>query len=308
MNLRQAIEQYLALKESLGFRFHTERRILQAFRQRMKEATLARIQPKAVQAFLDGNGPVTRYWERKWVALRGFYQFALARGLTRRSPLPVRAPKVAIPFTPHIYTREELQRLLQSITPEITGHLAPQTLKTLLLLLYGAGLRVSEALKLQSHEVDLQACVLHVRESKFFKTRLVPVGPKLAEVLRDYHQSRAKQRPDHDCFFQTDQGVAVSRSELERIFARLRLAAEVKRTDGGRFQPRLHDLRHAAAVHRLVAWYQQGADVSSLLPKLSAYLGHVDIAATQKYLTVTPELRRQASARFARYALGGSHE
>ena len=95
---------------------------------------------------------------------------------------------------------------------------------------------------------------------------------------------------------------------MERVFARLRLAAEVKRTDGGRYQPRLHDLRHAAAVHRLVAWYREGADVQWLLVKLCAYLGHVDIAATQKYLTLTPELRQQASARFARYALGGAHE
>jgi len=67
-------------------------------------------------------------------------------------------------------------------------------------------------------------------------------------------------------------------------------------------------LRHAAAVHRLVAWYRNGADVQLLLVKLSAYLGHVDIAATQKYLTWTPELREQANARFARYVLGGAHD
>ena len=95
---------------------------------------------------------------------------------------------------------------------------------------------------------------------------------------------------------------------MERVFAKLRLAAGVQRTNGGRFQPRLHDLRHAAAVHRLAAWYRQGADVPSLLIRLSAYLGHVDIAATQKYLTWTPELRQQANARFACYALGGSDE
>jgi integrase len=78
--------------------------------------------------------------------------------------------------------------------------------------------------------------------------------------------------------------------------------------DGCYYQPRLHDLRHAAAVHRLVSWYREGVDVSSLLVSLSVYLGHVDLAATQRYLTITPELREKASKRFANYALGGSDE
>jgi site-specific recombinase XerD len=82
----------------------------------------------------------------------------------------------------------------------------------------------------------------------------------------------------------------------------------VLRHDGGRYQPRLHDLRHAAAVHRLVAWYRQGANVQRLLPQLATYLGHVHIAATQRYLTLTAELLREASQRFEHYAQGGQHE
>jgi integrase/recombinase XerD len=78
--------------------------------------------------------------------------------------------------------------------------------------------------------------------------------------------------------------------------------------DRGRHQPRLHDLRHAAAVHRLVFWYRQGADVQRLLPQLSTYLGHVHIAATQRYLTLTAELLQEASQRFEQYARGGQNE
>ena len=308
MKLAHAVEQYINLKQALGFRFHTESRILHAFRRAMDQSSLGRIQPKAVRAFLDGRGPVTRNWSRKWVALRGFYDFAAARGLARRSPLPANAPKVAVVFTPYIYTRQELQRLLQAIAPKPTARLSPETVRALLLLLYGAGLRISEALKLETADVDLQASVLCVRQSKFFKTRLVPMGPKLTGVLRDYELKRPVRWGADGCFFRTEGGIPVSRSAMERVFARLRLTAGVKRTDGGRCQPRLHDLRHTAAVHRLVAWYREGADVQALLVKLCAYLGHVDIAATQKYLTLTPELRQQASARFARYALGGAHE
>ena len=81
------------------------------------------------------------------------------------------------------------------------------------------------------------------------------------------------------------------------------LSAGVVRHDGARYQPRLHDLRHAAAVHRLVSWYRAGADVQKLLPQLATYLGHVHIAATQRYLTMTPELLSEASRRFERYAM-----
>jgi len=308
MTLQKAVKQYIALKRSLGFRFDGDGVILNAFSKAMGKVSLGRVKPKAVRAYLDGKGPVTRHWHRKWEALRPFYRFAVARGLVRRSPLPVHAPKLDTTFRAYIYTQEELQALLQAISPELTGRLSSQTVRALLLLLYGAGLRISEALKLEIGDVDLQERLLCIRQSKFFKTRWVPIGPKLTGVLRDYERERPVKRLSTRCFFRANTGTPVSRSAMERVFAKLRLAAGIKRSDGGRFQPRLHDLRHAAAVHRLVAWYRNGDDVQSLLVKLSAYLGHVDIAATQKYLAWTPELREQANARFVRYALGGSHD
>lgn len=181
-------------------------------------------------------------------------------------------------------------------------------MRALRLVRYGAGLRISEALKLEISDVDLQPRLLHIRQSKFFKSRWVPIGPKLAGVPHDYERQRPARRQSHQRFFRTQLGTPVSRSTMERILAKLRVAAGVKRTGGGRFQPRLHDLRHTSAVHQLVAWYRQGENVQTLLVKRSAYLGHVDISATQKYLTRTPELREQANARFARYALGGAHD
>jgi integrase/recombinase XerD len=80
----------------------------------------------------------------------------------------------------------------------------------------------------------------------------------------------------------------------------------VSRIDGSRYQPRLHDMRHTYAVTRLVRWYREGADVQRLLPQLATYLGHVHISGTQRYLSMTPELLRQASLLFERYALGGN--
>ena len=100
----------------------------------------------------------------------------------------------------------------------------------------------------------------------------------------------------------------MARYTAENIFRRLRVRAGVLRHDGGRYQPRLHDLRHTAAVHRVVSWYRQGADVQRLLPQLATYLGHVNIAATQRYLTLTPELLHEASQRLEHYAQGGQQE
>jgi integrase len=108
--------------------------------------------------------------------------------------------------------------------------------------------------------------------------------------------------------FPTRTGTPVARHTAENIFRRLRVRAGVLRQDGGRYQPRLHDLRHAFAVHRLVSWYRQGADVQRLLPQLATYLGPVHIAATQRYLTLTPELLHEASQRFERYARERQHE
>jgi hypothetical protein len=101
MKLVQTVTQYITLKQSLGFRFQSERIILKTFCRTMGKIRMDQVKPVAVRAFLDGHGPVTRHWSRKWETLRGFYGFALARGWARRSPLPAEAPKVAVIFTPY---------------------------------------------------------------------------------------------------------------------------------------------------------------------------------------------------------------
>src|ERR1022692_2758791 len=125
MKLQPTLMQYLTLKKSLGFRFHAESQILGAFGKKMGKVDLGQVKPVAVRAFLDGDGRVTRNWSRKWEALRGFYRFALDRGLVSRVPLLARPPKVDFVFTPYIYTQQELRRLLQAITPEVTAGLSP---------------------------------------------------------------------------------------------------------------------------------------------------------------------------------------
>jgi site-specific recombinase XerD len=214
-------------------------------------------------------------------------------------------PRTSQRLVPHVYAQAELKRLVQAVGHLPLSKLQPHTMQALVLTLYGAGLRIGEAVRLVLSDVDLVNEVLNVRQSKFYKDRFVPMGRDLTRVLQNYASARrclGHAEDDGVPFFVTDTGDPISIQLAEQGFRRLCRIARVHRQDGGRYQPRLHDLRHSFAVHRLVAWYKAGADVNRMLPKLSTYLGHFQISHTQRYLTMTPELLQQASARFELFA------
>ena len=310
MKLNQLIAQYVAFRKSLGAKFEGNETALRTFSRVVGDGRqVGNIKPGEVEAFLNGHGPVTRRWHTKYIVLRGFLRYAVSRGYLSASPLPTTVPKLPERFKPYIYSREELRRLLDrtAFTQTLRFQMEAHTFRTLLLLLYGAGLRDGEAVSLNLEDVDLQDAVLTIRKTKFYKTRLVPLGSELNDVMAEYATQRKKaghSQSGDAPFFVTRLGARVPLYLLQRGFQRLRAQAGVRRQDGARYQPRLHDLRHAAAVHRLTAWYREGKDVQRLLPLLSTYLGHIEIASTQLYLTTTPELLHEASKRFAKYVFG----
>jgi integrase/recombinase XerD len=309
MKLSEAVGQYISHKQYMGMRFSTEQRTLQSFCRAMGDIAIADIAADSVLAFMAGKGPVTRFWHRKRDVLVGFYRFAMARGYSVVAPLPTNVPKPPQPFVPYIYSREELRRLLDATSwcEHPLGKVQAYTYRALLLLLYGAGLHIGEALALTLNDVNLSIGLIQIRESKFYKTRLVPLGPNLINVLSAYANQRNRTHSSRldTPFFVCRNGSAITRRTADGIFDQLRRRANVQRSDGGRFQPRLHDMRHSFAVHRLISWYREEADVQRLLPQLATFLGHVHIGATQRYLTMTPELLREAGQRFERYSLGG---
>jgi integrase/recombinase XerD len=310
----EATTQYVTFRQAAGADFRPTARLLRTFCRAVgPDVLIADIPVERVRAFVDGHGPVTRYWHRKHSALRGFYRYAVSHRLVEHDPLPSIIPKQPPSLVPYLFTREEVHRLLDATSRYRTGrfHLEPHTFRALVLLLYGAGLRLGEALHLALADVDLPAARLTIRDTKFYKTRFVPLGPDLCGAMRHYAEQRQGTCPSHageSAFLIDCRGVSLKDGTVRRAFAQLRRCAGIRRTDGARYQPRLHDLRHAFAGHRLTAWYRAGADVQRLLPQLSTYLGHLTIAATQVYLTMTPELLREASLRFERYAdLEGNH-
>jgi site-specific recombinase XerD len=304
MNLQRLIEQYLSFQQSLGISTTTSASILRAFgRARGARATVAAVRVEQVEAFLGQVRPVTMTWFSKLSHLRSFFQYAVSRGYLITAPLPTVLPNRPPAFVPYIYTPEEIRRLLQaSASHSPRSSLEPATIRTMLLVFYGAGLRLREATNLTRADVDLVESVLTIRNTKFGKTRLIPVGTQLRHALVQYDGSRPRRRPADAPFFTTRAGGPVRRRTLDQNFRRLCDRAGIHRTEEAHQQPRIHDLRHAFAVHRLTSWYQQGLDVQRLLHPLSVYLGHVNLCATQVYLTMTPDLLREASQRFERYA------
>ena len=307
MKLVEAIEAYITLKRSLGAVFSADARILRSFARALGDIAVHDIDPGTTRAFCRGKGPPTRWWERKDETLRGFFAWLVNRGHLAACPLPAHRPRIPRSFRPHIYSREEWQRLLDAtvILQDQRFPLRHTTFRTLLLVLYGAGLRPGEGLRLRCRDVDLRERVLTISDTKFFKSRLVPIGTALTDALSAYARKRCHlpmPTGTHSAFFASHTGEPVSRRQLERVFPRLRAHAAVHGPPGTHRQPRLHDARHSFAVHRLVAWYREGADVQTCLPLLATYLGHVNLVGTQAYLPMPPDLLGEASKRFARYA------
>jgi integrase/recombinase XerD len=307
MKLHAAIESYVSLKRALGADYSSEARVLRSFARFAKNVDAAKVRADVCRDFCRCGGQSTRYWAQKHYVLRRFFTFLVARGHLATSPLPEPGPKIIQSWVPYIYSQEEVQRLLNATTilENPRSPLQARTFRTLLLVLYAAGLRSSEALRLKCCDVDLGERILAICGTKFFKSRLVPIGTDLVNALASYRVARQRLpmvEGPNSAFFASRTGHALSLARLEKVFGRLRAYAAIRRPQGPRWQPRLHDLRHTFAVHRLIAWYREGADVQACLPLLATYLGHVHISGTQAYLTMTPELLAEAARRFERYA------
>lgn len=209
--------------------------------------------------------------------------------------------------TPHIYSKAEIGALVAAAAglPPATG-LRPHTYSTIFGLLACSGLRISEALGVARADVDLDHGVLVVRQTKFRKSRLVPLHPSATEALQRYAKQRDR-RPGTAAaapFFVSDAGRPPAYSTVRTTFRRLsrRLGW---RGRGTASEPRIHDLRHSFACARLLRWIEDGADVEHRVAALSTYLGHAKVSDTYWYLTATPELMALAAARFERFAAEG---
>lgn len=305
---------YLNLREALGFQLCAEKILLPEF--------VAFIQAQNI------TGPIRAHLALDWACAastqRGASGAARRLSVARRflTYLQASVPDTEVPpqnllssarrTKPYIFTPTQLTLLFEAAQASRPREsLRPVMLSTLIGLLASTGLRIGEAIRLQVADVklDLDPAQLYIRETKFHKSRIVPIRPTTAERLHHYAAQRARFAYDglSDAFFVSEQGRALSYPVLHRWFRRLCRRLAIQPADDSR-GPCLTSFRHTFAVTCMRRWYQQGLDVQAWLPHLSVYLGHVRPQDSYWYLTAVPELLNAAAERFRTYAAtGGDH-
>ena len=291
--LRTALTEYLALRRALGFKLQTAEITLRQFVHcAERDGALWITTDLALRWATQPQGVQPAHWATRLGMVRGFAQYC--RALDARTEVP---PHGLLPYRyrrqpPYIYREQEIAHLLTAARqlPSATG-LRPSTYTTLLGLLAVTGMRLSEALHLDRPDVEVTHGSLTIRQTKFGKTRCIPLHPSTREVLHQYARFRDQlwPRPSTLRFFLSERGTPLTVWSVQRTF--VQLSRQIGLRDAiARSGPRLHDLRHSFAVRTLLHWYRTGADVERRMPTLSAYLGHAHVNDTFWYLSATPEL------------------
>lgn len=309
MKTKEIVEEYISYRKALGERFRTQSQTLETFCKFMGNDTyLHQIDVKDISNYLySPTGNVTANWFSKYSILKGLYQWALPRGYVNDIPLPQDFPKRPGHIIPYIYNKDELARLFLYAATYTRNYrnINPYVIRAILMMTYMLGLRIHETVSLKLIDINLEESLVIVRESKFYKSRMVPFNEQVKMWFRKYLEWRKayghSQDPKSE-LFQDDYSNPIKTSAVRGRFERIREKAGVKRNDGATYQPRIQDLRHTFSVNRLTSWYKEGKNVQILLPVLSTYLGHSKLSHTSVYLTMTEDLLKEASKRFEKYA------
>lgn len=304
------IEQFIAYKRALGRCYQVEEKTLALFDDYLIEqhiSRLAGIRVDLVDAFLRSRPRSRpRSYNHLRCTLGRLFSWMVAQGRLDSTPLQSPPKRATSPRQPFIFDAANARRLLnRANTLHSQGGTVHrgQTYYTLFAILYGLGLRVGEACRLRIRDVEFERRLLIIRESKFYKSRLVPFGPRIDKLLKAYLQIRGNRAGDLSLdapLFTLRGGRAIHPGTVSQTFHHLlpHLALDSMSCSS----PRLHDLRHSFAVGRLVRWYRAGADPQAHLLALSTFLGHVDVNSTAVYLMMTSTLLQEANRRFETFA------
>jgi integrase/recombinase XerD len=297
MKLSEGIERYVACKRQGGLLYTATECGLTSFKRKVGDVELNEVTSDDVLIYLSGPRTSPISWRRKHQQLSQFFIFCSDRGHLTTSPMPPVRPMVRQMFVPYIYSREEIRLLLRTTTTSQADRrclIASQTLRTLLLFLYGTGATRSEALELTISDVNITLGTVLIRKRQAYRSRSIPICKDLQVALKKYLRWRSKISAHKDRLFVKDDGHALVCSSLAPNFRRLRELAGIRRSGGPDNQPRLHDLRYTFAVHRITSWILNDADLNRMLPALAAYMGHAGLWATERYLLMSPERFRKS--------------
>jgi integrase len=309
--LGQTLNAHIARMRSLGYRYDTEAGRLLRFDRFLQRRPDLIGEPLSVlvRAWAEAGSGVHHRWEAQVcgrvisTALHRLDATTAILRVDRQLSRQVRQQH----RRPYICTAEDLQRIVEAARTFPSPHapLRPSSLYLMVILAACVGLRLGELARLTLGDVDLDDGTIEIRETKFFKSRRLPLAPSVVAAVRTYLDARRRAGAGMDAsaglFWHQQCAGRYSRVMIEKLLVRVLRRAGLKPAHG-RAGPRVHDLRHAFVVHRMLAWYRAGINPQSRLPYLATYLGHKDINSTLVYLTITQELLQQASERFRQHS------
>lgn len=302
--MQRRVRDYLTYRRSLGFAIRGEGFVLRRFAEFAKHARHhGPLTSQIVLRWLESSP--SNYDAYKLSAVRNFARhLALSDGRSQTPESSSIAPRPRRK-RPHIYTPEQIRQLLETTGSFRLQHgLASLTYRTLFALMAATGLRVGEATGLECGHVDLERGILRVVRAKLRKSRLLPLHSTVVEALRRYAAERDKHWPCEAGrhFFVSSWGRPLSTESAQDVFRRVCDKLGWQDGNGEMGKPRLHDLRHSFACHRIQQWYQEGRNIHLHIHALATYLGHSNVTSTYWYLTATPELLATAGRRFENFA------
>jgi integrase len=296
-SVRDSAAGYLALRRALGFKLAGHGPLLDSLACYLEAAGLETVTCEAALAWavLPRQAHPHR-WKARLAVARGFARYLAASDPAAEVPPAGLLEARRNRHEPYIFTGQEISALVTAAGKH-RWHLPAVTYPALFGLIAATGMRLSEATGLSDADADLDAATVTVRDSKFGKSRRIPLHPTAVAALRDYREQRQRLRPApaEPALFLSAAGTRVLGSAAESEFRRITAATGTGATAPAR--PRIHDLRHTFAVRTLAGWYRDGGDVAARLPLLSAYLGHASPDSTYWYLHAVPELLALAARR-----------
>jgi integrase/recombinase XerD len=308
-SLGPLMREHVARVQSLGYRYETRARDLRRFDRYLQchPELNGETFPVLIEAW-QSSGRTPRHRLMVQLCAR-----ALSQAMHRRDPkIPIRTIEMGLQRRvsreerkAYIYSETEIVRLFKAAR-SFGSRYAPLrgiVVHTMLALAYCAGLRIGEIAALTLRDIDTERGIVEIRETKFFKTRRLPLATRVVAALSSYLATREKAGaptgPDAPLWWTPQRRKGYSYGQLEKLLTRVIRRAGLK-PEPGRAGPRVHDLRHAFVAHRMLHWYREGVEPQSRLPHLATYLGHKDIVSTLVYLNITPELLQQAGERYRR--------
>ena len=286
-----AVADYLQTRRSMGYKLAEDGRLLRQFADYLDSVGAGHLTIADALSWATEHTEAAPAWRAGRLSIvRSFARYLIALDPMTEIPPVGLLPEPNHRVTPYIYSDDDIGRIIAE-----AGRLSPEhradTYQTLIGLIAVTGMRVGETVRLDNDDVDLDEAILTIRNTKFSKSRQVPLHPTTVDALRGYAARRDERRPKpkSSSFFTSSIGTRLLRDNVSTVFPRLVQAAGLV-SNHDRRRPRAHDLRHTFAVRCVIGWYRDGLDVHQRLPLLSTYLGHVDPTNTYWYLSAVPEL------------------